>query len=359
MCERAAPRSASAVTRLPSRAAALGAAVALAAALAACSGTEPVGYEFAKQDGDGELGIWVHSGLYNREYELHVPPNLAGGDRRPLVIFLHGSSDTGPAFRRRLAADAVTDARRLITVWPTGLHGTWTVGCTVACTLAEALMADDIAFLQTLVRRLAAEVPVDTTRVYVVGFAQGAQLAQYFACQGNLKPAGIGVVSGSIYRSVARSCAPRGAFPVGIVHGTDDPLALYMGFGPGAVVMSVPETVNAWRDVMGCGGEASLTIRPDTAGDFTTTNVYRFPGCRPGGAVVLYQVLGAGHSWPGRTGPWPALSGPRSLSLDATWELLELFQGLEPRAAPARGAAAPARPGGFPGPASGSASRPG
>ncbi|NJD17730.1 MAG: hypothetical protein FIA95_00370 [Gemmatimonadetes bacterium] len=299
--------------------------------LSACSGTEPVGYEFMKEEGEGEVGVWVHSGLYNREYEVHVPPNVAQGDRRPLVVFLHGEGDTGPAFRRRLKADAVTDARRLITVWPTGLQGTWTVGCAVPCTLAEAMLADDIRFVRTLVKRLASALPVDTSRVYIIGFSQGAQLAQHIACRSDFVPAGVGVVAGQIFRSVAQTCAPGGAFPVGIVHGTEDPLAAYMGFGPGAVVMSVPETVMAWMDQMGCGGEPSLEIRPDTAGDYTITNVFRFPGCRPGSALVLYQVLDGGHTWPGRTGPWPVLSGVTSRSIDATWELLELLQGMEPR----------------------------
>jgi len=96
----------------------------------------------------------------------------------------------------------------------------------------------------------------------------------------------------------------------------------------------VPETVDAWRDVMGCGGVPSLEVRPDTAGDYTSTTIYRFPGCRPGSAVVLYQVHGGGHSWPGNTGPWPTLTGLRSRSLDATRELLELFDGMAPRANP-------------------------
>lgn len=304
-----------------------------AAVVGACSGTEPLGYEFMKEEGDGELGIWIHSGLYNREYELHVPPNLAPGDRRPLVIFLHGEGDTGPSFRRRLRADAVTDARRLVTLWPTGLQGTWTVGCTSACTLAEALVAGDIRFLETLVRRLALEIPVDTTRVYVLGFSQGAQLAHYYACQGDLRPAGVGMVSGQMYRSVARGCAPEAVFPVGIVHGTGDPLAKYQGFGTGAAVMSVPETVETWLEVMGCGPEPTVETFPGGGGDFTSTNVYRFPGCRPGASLVLYQVVGGGHNWPGDTGPWPALSGPRSRSFDATRELLEMLQGMDPRRA--------------------------
>ncbi len=309
----------------------LTASVALVPLLGACSGTEPVGYEFVKEEGEGELGIWVHSGLYNREYEVHSPPVLQPGERRPLMIFLHGEGETGPTFRRRLRADAATDARRVFTVWPTGLEGSWTVGCAIPCTLAEALRADDVRFLETLIRHLARELPVDTTTIYVVGHSQGAQLAHLFGCRGELQPAGVGAVGGAMFRAVAQDCAPAGAFPVGIVHGDEDPVAYFSGFGPGAAVMSVSETVEAWRDVMGCGGVPSLETRPDTAGDYTSTTIHRFGGCRPGSEVVLYQVHGGGHGWPGDTGPWPVLMGQRSRSLDATCELLELFEGMEPR----------------------------
>lgn len=309
-------------------------ALALGFLLASCSGTEPVGYDFMKEDGEGELGIWVHSGLYNRLYEVHTPPGVTAAQRRPLIVFLHGAGGTGPSFRRLVRADAATDAAAFITVWPSGMEGTWTVGCTTDCTAAEALRADDVSFLKTLVRVLAAELPVDTTRVYLLGFSQGGSLAQYFACRSDLPPAGIGMVGALLYKAAAQGCAPRKAFPVGIVHGDADPIALYTGFGPGSAVMSVPETVDEWRRLMGCASEPSREFRPDTAGDFTAASIYRFPGCRPGSAVVHYQVHGGGHTWPGNTGSWSLLAGPRSRNLDATAEFLELFASVAPALSP-------------------------
>ena len=294
-------------------------------ATASCYGTDPVGYEFNKQDGDGEVGVWVHSGLYNRLYELHTPPDVGDGKLHPLIVFLHGAGDTGPGFRRRLKADAATDAGGFVTVWPSGMEGTWTVGCGEDCTFAEALGADDEAFLETLVRQLARELPVDTTRVYILGYSQGGQLAQVYACRSTLPPAGIGVVAAELYKSAAQSCAPKGRFPVGIVHGDADPIALFGGFGPRAPVLSVVETVQVWLDLWGCGDAPTTEFRPDEAGDHTAVTIYRFPGCDAGASVVLYQIHNGGHTWPGDTGPWPLLAGRLSRNLDATGEFLSLF----------------------------------
>lgn len=297
----------------------------LALAVASCYGTDPVGYEFDKQEGDGELGLWIHSGLYNRAYELHTPPTMDDGALHPLIIFLHGAGDSGPAFRRRLRADAATDAGGFVTVWPSGMQGTWTVGCGYDCTLAEALGADDQTFLETLVRTLANELPVDTTRVYLMGFAQGGQLAHLYGCQSELPPAGIGVVAAEIYRTVAQQCAPRDRFPVGVLHGDRDPIAMYGGFGPGAVVLSAVETVQNWLDEFHCLDNPRVQFVPDTVGDFTSASIYRFSDCDAGARVSFYRVYEGGHAWPGDTGPWSTFLGLRSGNIDATDEFLSLF----------------------------------
>jgi polyhydroxybutyrate depolymerase len=290
-----------------------------------CYGTDPLGYEFSKEEGDGELGIWVHSGLYNREYELHTPPNVDDGQLHPLIVFLHGAGDTGPGFHRLLDPDERTDAGGFITVWPSGMEGTWSVGCANDCTIAEALEAHDEVFLGTLVRHLAEGLPVDTTRVYLLGYSQGGQLAQLFACTSALPPAGIGVVAAEMYKAAAQTCAPNGRFPVGILHGDADPIAFYGGFGPEAVVLSVPETVQVWLSLWGCSDDPIGEFRPDSVGDFTSATIYRFPDCGATSPVVLYRIHNGGHTWPGDTGPWPPILGTRSRNLDATHEFLSLF----------------------------------
>lgn len=297
----------------------------LGLALPGCYGTDPVGYDFTKQEGDGELGVWVHSGLYNRAYELHTPPNLEDGDLHPLIVFLHGAGDAGPAFKRRLKADAATDAGGFITVWPSGMEGSWSVGCDFDCNEAEALEADDLTFIQTLVRHLAAGLPVDTTRVYLMGFDQGGQLAQLYGCQSDSPPAGIGVVAAEIYRAAEQKCAPKARFPVGIIHGEEDPIAYFGGFGPGAVVLSAVETVQSWLDQFNCVDNPTTRFIPDVVGDFTTAEVYRFDDCDPGAAVIFYRVQEGGHTWPGDTGPWSPFLGLRSRNFDATAEFLSLF----------------------------------
>jgi polyhydroxybutyrate depolymerase len=290
----------------------------------ACGGTDPVGYDFGKAEGEGEVGVWVHSGLYNREYTLHTPPGMDEGGSYPLLVFLHGAGDTGEGFERRLRADARTDAAGYITVYPDGMEGTWAPGCE-DCTPASVLGADDVGFLETLVRQLAGSLPVDTTRVYLAGYSQGGSLAQFYACTASLPPAGIAVVAALLYVRVADGCAPAAPFPVMIVHGDADPVSLFGGFGPRAPVLSVPDMVQRWLDLLACSDTAQTGFLPDTAGDYTTVSTFRFGGCVDGTVVAFDLISGGGHTWAGDTGPWPSFTGNHSRNLDTTGEILDFF----------------------------------
>jgi len=307
------------------RVAAVGRCLALVAAVgaAACqeSSTTP-SIDFTKQEGEGEPGRWVHSGYYDRTYDLRLPDGATTGGSFPLLIVLHGAGDTGRAFRARIAADARTDDAGFVTVYPDALEGSWAVGC--ACTAADLVGVNDVVFLNTLVRQLATTYPVDTTRVFVAGFSQGAQLAQRYGCESARPPAGIAAVAGLTPRALAEGCDPAASFPVIAVHGDADPIMRYHGFGQGANILSADEMLELWAGVSGCAGEPDEDTLPDDNGDGTTVTVLTYEACA-GARVRLDRVNGGGHTWPGATGPWPKSTGKLSRNLDATAEILSFF----------------------------------
>lgn len=288
--------------------------------------TDPVRYEdFVKAEGEGEFGTWVHSGLYNRTYYLHLPPDMDETRTYPLLIFLHGAGGTGEALHWILDADEVTDSAGYVTVFPDGLERTWSVGCD-ECTEAEALEADDITFLQTLSRHLAEHIHIDTTKVYVAGYSQGGSLAHLFGCRASNSPAGIAGVGALAFRSLATDCDPSRPFPVVMIHGTEDLLAFYGGYGFEAPLQSVPETMEMWSEVFNCDQTPVLSQIPGGEGDFTTVTQFLFGGCDPGSSLIHYRVNLGGHTWPGPTGPWSPLAGAHSRAIDATRRILSFFE---------------------------------
>jgi len=295
----------------------------LGAAAACTQAADPSGIDLTGSEGDGEVGRWVHSGYFDRTYDLHVPEDADIGAPRPLLVVLHGAGDTGHAFRGRIAADPVTDQAGFITVYPDGLGGAWGVGC--GCTASELTGADDVKFLNTLIRQLAGALPIDTTRVYVAGYSQGGQLAQRYGCVSAFPPAGVVSVAALLLRQVAQTCAPAGPLDVLLIHGTADPVMRYGGFGPGASALSVEEGAALWTETLGCAPQPVVRTLDDTNGDGTTVTVEEHTGCAGGAEVRLDRVNGGGHTWPGPTGPWPKSTGKLSRSLDATAEIAALI----------------------------------
>ena len=78
---------------------------------------------------------------------------------------------------------------------------------------------DDIGFLRAVIDELTRRLPIDTTRIYVVGFSDGGRMAYRAACELSSQIAAVGVVSGSVEDP---DCHP--AVPVSLIafHGTAD-----------------------------------------------------------------------------------------------------------------------------------------
>jgi polyhydroxybutyrate depolymerase len=93
--------------------------------------------------------------------------------------------------------------------------------------------------------------------------------------------------------------------------------------------VSASETAQFWAGVDGCRGEQSEKV-PDQKSNETTVTVHRFMGCRSEAQVILYEIHGGGHNWPGGSVPkWPIVRhivGNVSQEIQATTIILEFFK---------------------------------
>jgi polyhydroxybutyrate depolymerase len=94
-------------------------------------------------------------------------------------------------------------------------------------------------------------------------------------------------------------CLPEQPVAVVHIHGLADAnIPFAGGVGPRARqrppidYVSVPATIERWRQLNGCPGE------PETTQEGTVVRTAS-TGCAEGTSVVLYTVAGAGHAWPG------------------------------------------------------------
>jgi polyhydroxybutyrate depolymerase len=255
-----------------------------------------------------------------RSYRLHVPDTCTDGQPVPLLLALHQFSDTARGMERLTGFNAIADREGFIVAYPQGRFRIWRVG-------EEA----DVAFLDALIDALSAEYPIDPERIYATGASAGGMMIQYYACRGG-RLAAIAPVMGSMEQANADACADSARLPVLLIHGDADPVVPFGGgetpAGPGMrpVFLSAPENAAFWAARNGCGPDPRIEeIVHPVGGDRALRSTWDCPEA----PVVFYQVVGGGHTWPGRHNRYPAfITGPTSQAIDASETVWGFLAGL-------------------------------
>jgi len=288
----------------------------------------------------GRTDQTVTSGGDERSYLRYLPSGLEADVAAPLVIDLTAYSPASmeEAFSgfTTEAADGTVKADQegfaVVTPEPTNGAGTlltWNYVGTDGWT-------DDQQFITDLLDQVEAEVCIDTSRVFVTGFAVGGVFGSIVACDQTDRFAALATVSG-LYSP--EGCEPSKPLPVISFHGTGDrfiPFDGSIGTGPQDLPLS-PETTagltfmasrpgalassEAWAGHDGCDPA------PDTSTVTDGVTLETWTGCEDDVAVELYVIDGGEHTWPGSTGmgEYTALLGPVSDQIDATDLIWDFF----------------------------------
>jgi polyhydroxybutyrate depolymerase len=250
---------------------------------------------------------------------VHLPNALAPNEKVPLVIVLHGLGATAAAIEQNPDFRSFAEEKRIAWVAPDGpkdKHGRqfWNAGPT--CCNFDAIAVDHVSALRSLITRATATHPLDSKRVFVVGYSNGGFMAHRLGCELAGIVAGIASVAGAGTKA-DEPCSPEGPLRVLQVQGDADPIVNIAG-GPLFADTSYPSSVSASQTVGDWAKRLGCKPKPTAAGtlDFEAklpgaeTTVTRFDGCRRG-AVELWTVVGGGH-----------FVGLRRSSYEAMWKFL-------------------------------------
>lgn len=274
-----------------------------------------------------------------RSYLVHVPPQAATRRALPLVLAFHGGGSNAEVMRSYTRLDRAADRDGYVVVYPNGSSGiegrflTWNAGS--CCGPAVALQVDDVGFSLAVLDDIAARVSIDATRVYATGLSNGSMMAYRLAAEAAHRIAAVAGVAGAM--SVQRF-KPARPMPVMHIHSTQDHIARFDGgFGLPATFAdtrpfhaSVEDMLRRWLDHNGCALKPDVlettSGAPGTPDESHTVirRVYR--SCREGAEVVLLQLGGAGHVWPGGVRDYmPQLLGTGTAVIDANAEIWKFF----------------------------------
>ncbi len=244
-----------------------------------------------------------------RSYALHLPPELV--DPMPLVLVLHGRFGTGIDIARYTGFNDLADRENFIVAYPDGLEGEWNYPRGVQ---GYPDTHDDLAFLTALVDDLAADYPIDLTRVYIAGFSNGGFMAERAACENPARFAAFASVAAAGFGGMLDVCLEAGTVtaPILMVHGTADENIPWAGTGVTRgertvyVTYPVPDTLGFWAGFNGCSDGLDTVDLPQSDDSLATSIRIFTVDCPEDAAVVLYGLIGGVHEW------------PRPLSADST-----------------------------------------
>ena len=280
-------------------------------------------------------GSLMHDGL-NRTYLIHVPAIYKTNAATPLVFALHGGGGTGKKMNRFSDFNRLSDQHGFIVIYPDAVEKHWNDGRGLTEYRAQRENIDDVGFISRLIDVIAGDYTIDRKRVYVTGASNGAMMSFRLACELTDKITAIAPVIGAMGVNISQKCAPSRPIPVLIIGGTGDPLVPWNG---GHVhffrkklgrVLSFPETVRFWTSHNGCSQDPELSWLPDTdPDDGTRIRKKVYSPCRDGVEVILYEIQGGGHTWPGGPQYLPEwVVGLTSRDMDGAeviWEFFEKF----------------------------------
>lgn len=275
----------------------------------------------------------AHGGV-ERSYLRYVPDRVSGSaSKAPLVLVLHGGRGRARGMVLYSGFNRLADRHGFVVAYPQGLDRRWSDGRAVNGA------TDDIGFLLKVVDASVAAGRVDPARVFVAGISNGGFMALRLACDATARFAGVAAVTAQLTEYLSTRCRPSRPIPVLLLNGTDDPLVPYKGgvvaprFGGRGAVISTDATLGFWAWRNGCSGNPKTVTLPDRdPGDGTRIERMAWESCPDGARVVLYRVLGGGHTWPGKVQYLPERwIGRTSRDADGT-ELIWRFFAAAPKA---------------------------
>lgn len=279
--------------------------------------------------GSGDHTRSLSVGNLERKYLVHIPPKYDSKQPTSVVLAFHGGGANAEGMPQFCGLNKKADDSGFIVVYPSGtgrLEKMLTFNGGNCCGYAMNNQVDDVEFTRQILNDLAKVANIDAKRVYATGMSNGGIMSYRLASELSDRIAAIAPVGGPMG---TESCHPKRPVPVIHFHGTDDENAPFQGGKgkglSGTDFYSVDHSIQAWVKANGCEKNPVVIKLPDTAKDGTAVIRKTYGSGRNGSEVVLIEIEGGGHTWPGQE-PRVRFLGKSTKNISANDLMWDFFQ---------------------------------
>lgn len=286
-------------------------------------------FVFCKKTFKGSGSLKKHKVTFagkTREYWVYLPKDFSSAKAYPLILGLHGRGGDGKNAIKFMKLNPLADTYGFICIYPDGYKRSWNDGRNK--TPASKAGIDDVAFLDFLMTRTKEEYLINEKRIYAVGMSNGGYMALTLACHLTNRFAAVASVTGIMAPNPETWCFPSQEIPVLLMGGTDDPIVPYKGgkISNGIETIGFEEAFNFWKTQNNCVGNSQIVSLPNRSKEGTTVEIEAYTLCQNESEVVLYRIVGGGHTWPGGSQYLPqAVIGKVSKECNAEQIIINFF----------------------------------
>jgi polyhydroxybutyrate depolymerase len=244
-----------------------------------------------------------------RSYLVQPAPGARGVGRLPVVVLLHGGTQTAEDIWRETSLPTLGAREGFLVVAPEALDRHWNDvrGASIAGNPASTV--DDVRFLKAVIAEVIAQDHGDPSAVFMVGSAHGGFMTMRFACDAGEGLRAAASLLSTMPDALARNCKSPRPLPWLAVNGTDDPSVPFGGQVDGTVrrgetqaaLRSADDTFRFWADRAGCAAPTARQAITDQGADERHRWAERIMRTSCVGGQVSQQVVlhGSGHVMPG------------------------------------------------------------
>jgi polyhydroxybutyrate depolymerase len=219
---------------------------------------------------------------------VEIPNRSVSATKFALLLILHGRNESKWLARYRTNDHGLFIKNGIIPAYPNGagiFRHTWG---DVAC---------EISLLKALIDTLTSRFNIDTTRVYIAGFSQGADIVYTMAYRFPRRIAAFAIVASGIDSVNVQNWRPlERAVSMISFNSMNDPVCRSDSFSYKGKWYNSPETgIKAWAGKIGCAQQPDTVIKGPCATMKRWSN-------RSGAEAILWITAKGGHAWPGGRG---------------------------------------------------------